>query len=75
MKVLYTEEVGYQRKGLNGKFYDDYEEGKIGYYVWDKKELERYKQDYCDSDEAKDNFQHNIIDKFVDGEYVARFSW
>lgn len=73
--VIYEDEVGYQRNGLNDKFYEDYEAEKIGYRVWDKKELERYKQDYCDTDEAKQNFQRNIIDKFVDGETCAEFSW
>ena len=74
-KIIYTTEVGYQRKGLNKKFYDDYDEGKIFYYVWEKKELERYKQDYCTTDDDKENFQRNIIDEFIDGETVARFSW
>lgn len=75
VKVIYKYEIGYQRKGLNGKFYEDYEAGKIGYYVWDKKELERYKQDYCDTDEEKENFQRNIIDTFDEFESVATFSW
>lgn len=90
IKVIFYEEVGYQRKGLNSKFYGDYEEGKIGYYVWDLKELKRYKKDYCDRqhrhiypngtksdyiDTPKKNFQYNIIDKFVQDECVVCFSW
>jgi hypothetical protein len=90
LKVLFFSEVGYQRKGLNGKFYEDYEAGKIGYFVWTKAELERYKQDYCDEPYEfvypngeksgkmvypKDNFQKNIIDKFVEGEDCVTFSW
>ena len=73
--VIYEEEAGYQRRGLNRKFYEDYEAEKIGYYVWTKEELERYKQDYCDTDEDKQNFQKNVIDKFIDGETCAEFSW
>lgn len=90
IKILYIEEIGYQRKGLNNKFYQDYNDGKIGYYVWSKKELQRYKKDYCDKahehvwangeksgiiDRPKLEFQRNIIDNFIDGECVATFWW
>ena len=75
VKVLYYEEVGYQRKGFNAKFYDDYKAGKIGYYCWSKAELGRYKKDYCVDDEVKEYFQKNIIDKFTDGETCCIFSW
>ena len=71
-KILYHKEIGYQRKGFNGKFYADYESGKIGYYVWTKEELERYKRDYA---EEPDKFQENIIDNFIEGECVVTFSW
>lgn len=71
IKVLYREEVGYQRKGLNGDFYKDYDDGKIGYFVWNKKELMRYKTDYAiDPDE----FQENIIDNFSKN-CVCTFDW
>jgi len=88
--VLYYEEAGYQRKGLNRKFYQDYRDEKIGYFVWTLDELKRYKEEYCDDphkyvypngDESdimmypKDDFQKNIIDKFVEGECVVTFSW
>ena len=90
IKVIYIDEIGYQRKGLNGKFYDDYEDGKIGYFVWSLDELKRYKDEYCDepyeyqypngkmSGEMiypKDNFQNNIIDHFIEGEDVVTFDW
>ena len=82
IKVIYYNEVGYQRKGLNPKFYSDYREGKIGYFVWTKAELERYKDEYCDDtpyfegrENAKDDFQHNIIDKFTEGEDCVIFDW
>lgn len=90
IKVLYYDEVGYQRKGLNDKFYEDYRNGKIGYYVWSKAELERYKQDYCNKPYEytypngeksgnmcypKEDFQKNILNKFIEGEDVVAFSW
>ena len=89
VKVLYYEEVGYQRKGLNSKFYSDYRAGEIGYFVWKKAELIRYKRDYCDNKKEyiypngessgsylypKRDFQRNIIDNF--GKHCcATFSW
>lgn len=88
--IIGRKEIGYQRKGLNGKFYEDYRSGKIGYFVWTKAELERYKQEYCDdpyeyvypngtkSGEIiypKENFQKNIIDPFIEGECCVIFSW
>lgn len=86
IKIIGFEEIGYQRNGLNYKFYDDYTEGKIGYYVWSKKELERYKNEYCDEDHPseydrhymvtpKADFQENIIDVFTEGENVVCFDW
>ena len=81
-------EVGYQRNILNEKFYRDYRSGKIGEYVWTKKELERYKDEYCDEPYEyiypngehsgriiypKNDFQKCIIDNFIDGECVAIF--
>ena len=71
IKVLYKEEVGYQRKGLNNQFYDDYIVGKIGYFVWNKEELMRYKSDYDNEPEV---FQRNIIDNFKEN-CVCTFDW
>lgn len=73
--VIGREEVGYQRKGLNGNFYADYNANKIGYFVWTKSELERYKEDYCDTEESKEDFQHSIIDKFEEGKDCVTFDW
>ena len=80
VKVINFNEVGYQRSGLNQKFYSDYEDGKIGYFVWTKEELERYKNEYCerktgDTVFPKQNFQENIIDKFEEGKDCVTFSW
>lgn len=73
--VIGREEVGYQRYGLNHNFYADYGADKIGYFVWTKTELERYKENYCDSEESKEHFQHNIIDKFEEGKDCVTFDW
>ena len=34
-----------------------------------------YKEDYCDTEESKEHFQHNIIDKFEEGKDCVTFSW
>lgn len=86
IKVIYRDEIGYQRKGLNDQFYKDYNDGKIGYFVWTKDELERYKKDYCGEDHVseydrhyictpKRDFQEAIIDTFVEGECCVCFDW
>jgi hypothetical protein len=86
VRVIYRDEIGYQRKGLNHKFYQDYDDGKIGYFVWSKDELGRYKRDYCDEDHVseydrhyfctpKQDFQESIIDTFVEGECCVCFDW
>ena len=90
VSIIGREEIGYQRKGLNDKFYEDYKNGKIGYFVWTKEELERYKEEYCDDPyeyiypngeksgkivSPKKDFQENIIDNFVEGECCVCFSW
>lgn len=88
LKVLGIKEIGYQRKGLNAKFYEDYRNGLLGYYVWSKKELERYMDEYCDEhydtpefDEnnneitPKTDFYKNIISKFKEGRDCVSFDW
>jgi len=72
---IYYKEVGYQRKGLNNQFYKDFDNGKIGEYVWTLAELERYKNEYCDTEQQKKNFQTNIIDNFKEGKCFVEFNW
>lgn len=66
--VICWEEVGYQRKGMNDKFYEEFE----NYWVWTKAELERYKNEYAEDPEE---FQSNIIDNFVEGKDCVSFDW
>ena len=66
--VICWEEVGYQRKGMNDKFYREYKD----YYVWTKAELERYRDEYA---EDKEEFQSNIINNFIEGKDCVSFDW
>lgn len=75
VKVLGLSEIGYQRKGFNEKFYDDYTKGLLSYYVWSKSELLRYLDEYCESETSKIKFKTNIVDKFIEGEHCVSFDW
>ena len=72
--VVYYETIGYQRKGMNRRFYKDFESGKLNYFVLDKVTLEMYRDTYVE-DDMKEHFQENIINSFVEGETVVTFSW
>ena len=78
--VVYYKEVGFQRKGLNHKFYEDCNKKLIKYpYIWTLKELYEFKDEYCDeirvidgiTHYAKKDFQKNIIDNFEEGKCVV----
>ena len=73
--ILCYNQLAYQEIEFNDKFLENYEaEKKIesGIYLWTKKDLEQYKNEYCIPDE-KDRFQKYIIDKFTEGEDCVCF--
>lgn len=73
--ILCYNQLAYQEIEFNDKFLEYYETVKkieSGFYVWTKKELEQYKNEYCVLDE-KDRFQKYIIDKFTEGEDCVCF--
>jgi predicted AlkP superfamily phosphohydrolase/phosphomutase len=66
-KCITAEEIGYQRKGANSKFYDD--------GMWDSEPIldkdvviEHWKKYFSDDDYSVKNFKEQIVDKFVEGE-------
>lgn len=78
--VIYYKEVGFQRKGLNHKFYEDCDKKLIkSSYIWTLKELYEFKDKYCDEIKVIDGFTHyskkdfqkNIIDNFEEGKCVV----
>ena len=90
IKVLYFKEVGYQRKGLNARFFEECDNDDAIVYIWTCEELLQYKEKYCDESYEyiypngqksgemcypKDNFQRNIIDHFTEGEDVVYVNW
>lgn len=48
--IYYDDSIGYQRKGLNGKFYEDMRAGTFAPdgIVWTRAELEHVLNEYCD---------------------------
>ncbi|MFI4963681.1 MAG: hypothetical protein ACHP6H_07500 [Legionellales bacterium] len=73
-KILYYNEVGYQRKGMRPEFYEDFENCK-----------DHFERDavikafaYIDPgrpDWVRSNFQKNFIDNFIEGESIFCVSW
>lgn len=66
-KCICVEEVGYQRKGANQQFYDD--------GMWDapcvlQKDVlyNHWYKYFSDTQSQMDDFQINIVDKFIEGE-------
>lgn len=72
VNVIACDEIGYQRKGANARFYED--------DMWDsppvttRKELLRHWRKYfCPMDKCRGSFKTNIVDKFIEGECIVRY--
>ena len=66
-KVIYVKEVGYQRKGQNGRFHEDDQ--------WNGKAITNlhilklhWRRYFSGSTWARNNFKRAIVDKFVEGQ-------
>jgi len=76
-KVIYFQQEGYQRKGMNSKFYSDFENDKL---YFDLESL-RKAYNYLEADrinslkELQQNFQENFIDNFIEGKSIFQVSW
>lgn len=72
--ALFGNEIGYQRKGLNGDFYNEWDPND-DYLVVDKERIQYVYDHYIDDEETKEYFKREILDPFVEGETFAIFSW
>lgn len=75
-KVIYSEEIGYQRKGMNRKFYEDFNNCKL--YL--RKEDVLKASQYLDIDDKmrptlRQDFKESFIDNFIEGESIFLASW
>jgi hypothetical protein len=77
IKVLFHTEKGYQRKGMNSKFYEDFINDKL--YFDKTSVLKAY--DYLEprpgdsKEELQKNFKIQFIDNFIEGESIFLASW
>ncbi len=69
-EVFYYETISYQRKGVNGSFYQDFENDKC---LVDKAEVEKMWQYVVE--ERKQNFKIEFVDRFINGETIVIVSW
>lgn len=74
-KVLYFEdEFFYQRRGMNEKFYEDYEKGILSAFIATKEMVDSLLQ-YCINEEDRIHMKNNLCNKFVEGEDFVFLSW
>ena len=82
VKGVYYNEVGYQRKGMNGIFYNDYTK----YFLWGNKEdfIKAYDclddSGYYDRDEntlneMQEYFKENFLDNYIFGKSLLLVSF
>lgn len=76
-KVLYWKEIGYQRKGMSNKFFNDFENDLLYFELYIvKKAFEYLKADHINSlKELQLKLKKNFIDNFVEGESIFFASW
>jgi len=76
-EILYFAEKGYQRKGMNPKFYEDFENDKLYFDLQTVLKAYQYlKADHVNSlEELQLNFKKNFIENFVEGESIFFASW
>ena len=73
VEVYYwSDEIGYQRKGLNHKFYDDFTEDD--YFVLTKEKMQYIYDNYVD-DDYKEHFKNELLDNFIEGKTYCVFDW
>ncbi|QHS63716.1 hypothetical protein [Chitinophaga agri] len=76
-KIIYYKEIGYQRKGVKGSFYDDFRND--GSYFSRKDVIRLFGHlDDSNNEDYKwraENFQQNFLDNFVEGHSILHISW
>jgi hypothetical protein len=74
--VIYWNTKGYQRKGMNGYFYNDFKDGKLYFDQATVIRASRYlSPPSIYGEKLKAHFQENFIDNFIEGESIFFASW
>ncbi|RFP64294.1 hypothetical protein D0N36_14635 [Hymenobacter lapidiphilus] len=76
-KGIYFQDKGYQRKGMNSAFYQDFQNDKLYFDLASVKKAYAYlKADHISTlEQLQQNFRQNFIDNFVEGESLFFASW
>jgi hypothetical protein len=75
-KVIYFEEIGYQRKSVNKNFHSDFVDGIYLDLETVKKAFNYLEPKYkFELEDLQSNFQTNFIDNFEEGESIFWVSW
>jgi len=76
-EVLYITEIGYQRKGMNKRFYEEFENDQLYFSISDVRKAKAYIEGMSESDTNNllKSFQQNFIDNFTEGESIFIVSW
>lgn len=72
--VVKGTEAGYQRKGMNSQFYEDYSD-RYNLLVARKSELENIRDKYCADEEVKSYFDETFVQPFLEGKMYVIFDW
>ncbi|MBT1705185.1 hypothetical protein [Chryseosolibacter indicus] len=77
IQVLYWATKGYQRKGMNRNFYDDFENRKLYFDKASVLKASSYLKPTSDdgSHNLKTHFRGNFVDNFIEGESMFFGSW
>lgn len=76
-KVLYYKIKGYQRKGMNRKFYNDFKNDQLYFELLTVERAYQYLEaDHMGSlEELQDNFRKNFMGNFIEGESIFFPGW
>lgn len=77
IKVLPYEEIGYQRKGMNDQFYEDFKNFELYFEKSAVQTAARYLRTdiFGENKTLKEHFQENFIDNFIEGQSMFFASW
>ncbi|MDO1446339.1 hypothetical protein Q0590_08760 [Rhodocytophaga aerolata] len=76
-QVIYLKEIGYQRKGMKRKFYEDFQNDKLYLDLSSVKKAYQYLEgDHITPlKELQRSFQQNFIDNFIEGKSIFWANW
>ena len=76
-QVIHVREIGYQRKGMKNKFYQDFQNNRLYLDLLSVKKAYQYLEGghIYTLKELQINFQKNFIENFIEGESIFWPNW